>query len=173
MKNRVKIIKGDITTLKVDAIVNAANNTLRGGGGVDGAIHMKAGPGLLEECTSIGGCPTGEAVITGGYNLPSPKVIHTVGPVWKGGHHEEHRLLASSYRRSLEIARDNGIRSLAFPSISTGIYNFPVEEASLIAITEVKHFLEKNVLPAEVIFVAFDDDVFLTYNKLLEDEAIL
>lgn len=173
MKGRVKLIQGDITTICTHAIVNAANNSLLGGGGVDGAIHSKAGPGLLEECRLIGGCQTGEAVITEGHLLPASKVIHTVGPVWKGGNRDEHRLLASSYRRCLEVARDNGISSVAFPSISTGLYRFPPEEAVSIAVAEVKQFLENNLLPTEVTFVTYDEDVFMIYKKHLEDEGIL
>lgn len=173
MKTRIKLFSGDITTLSVDAIVNAANESLLGGGGVDGAIHMKAGPGLLEECRTIGGCSTGQAVCTAGYNLPSGNVIHTVGPIWKGGHRDEHALLASAYRQSLILAMENQFRSVAFPSISTGVYRFPPEQAARIAITEVKHFLENNVMPEEVIFVVFDINNQELYKKLLSDEGII
>lgn len=173
MNSRIRHLRGDITTIRVDAVVNAANESLLGGGGVDGAIHHKAGPSLIEECREIGGCPTGEAVITGGYNLPAKRVIHTVGPIWKGGHRDEHSLLASCYRRSLETARDNGVESVAFASISTGVYRFPKEQAAIIALTEVKHFLENNVLPVEVIFVLYNEENYQIYNKLFRDEGLL
>ena len=138
---KISVIKGDITLLKVDAIVNAANNSLLGGGGVDGAIHKAAGPGLLEECRRMNGCPTGEARITGGHNLPARWVIHTVGPVWHGGNEGEAESLAMCYRNCLEVALRHGIRIIAFPSISTGAYGFPVEPASRIAVREVKRHL--------------------------------
>ena len=173
METRIKLFRGDITTLSVDAIVNAANQSLLGGGGVDGAIHSKAGPGLLEECRSIGGCLTGQAVCTSGYNLPAGNIIHTVGPVWRGGHRDEHAMLASAYRQSLLLARENKFRAVAFPSISTGVYRFPREQAALIALTEVKHFLEFNVMPEEVIFVVFDRENQVIYEKLLADEGII
>ncbi len=133
----IRVWQGDITTLKVDAIVNAANETLLGGGGVDGAIHRAAGPGLLAECRRIGGCPTGQARITGGHDLPARHVIHTVGPVWRGGDADEDALLASAYRNSLQLARDHGLTSIAFPAISTGVYGFPPDRAARIAITTV------------------------------------
>jgi O-acetyl-ADP-ribose deacetylase (regulator of RNase III) len=165
--DRIRLYKGDITTMEVDAIVNAANESLLGGGGVDGAIHRAAGPGLLAETRTLGGCPTGDAVITGGYNLPASHVIHTVGPVWHGGKKDEAGLLQSCYRRSLEIARDNGLRSLAFPGISTGIYGYPKQEASEIAWKTVMKFLDGNRLPEVVWFVAFDEESFNIYQKLM------
>lgn len=165
---RLELIKGDITSLKVDAIVNAANTTLLGGGGVDGAIHEAAGEGLLEECRTLKGCATGDAKITHGYKLNANYIIHTVGPVWKGGHKDEHQLLASCYRKSLQVAKENNIRSLAFPGISTGVYGFPKNQAALIAVTEIKRFLSKNTLPAKVIFVVFNDESFRIYKELLD-----
>ncbi len=144
MFKKVEIHKGDISKLKVDAIVNAANNTLLGGGGVDGAIHRAAGKKLLEECKKLNGCKTGEAKITKGYNLSAKNVIHTVGPVWNGGKHNEDELLASCYCNSLKLAVENGIKSIAFPAISTGVYRFPLERATKIAIDEVTKFLKEN-----------------------------
>src|SRR5216683_5951130 len=141
MSPRIEIVQGDITTLQVDVIVNAANETLLGGGGVDGAIHRAAGPELLAECRSRGGCATGEAKITKGYRLPAKWVIHTVGPVWHGGKHNEDELLASCYRNSLALAAKHSIRSIAFPCISTGAYRFPSDRAAGIAFTEIKNFL--------------------------------
>ena len=167
MKNRIEIQKGDITKLKVDAIVNAANTTLLGGGGVDGAIHRAAGPELLEECKTLGGCPTGEAKITLGYQLLAKYVIHTAGPVWNGGTANEDNLLASCYRNSLKIATENGIKSIAFPAISTGVYRFPLERAVKIAINETKSFLQNNSIPEKVIFVCFDDKTFNIYEKFI------
>ncbi len=165
---QVEIIKGDITTLDVDAIVNAANCTLRGGGGVDGAIHRAAGPELLSECEKLNGCNTGEAKITKGYKLKAKHVIHTVGPVWYGGYRDEHTLLASCYQASLRIAKDRKIKSVAFPGISTGVYGFPKDLAALIAVNETKRFLAKNSTPRKVIFVAFDDESYENYRKLLD-----
>jgi O-acetyl-ADP-ribose deacetylase len=156
VNQRIKLIEGDITAQKVDAVVNAANSSLLGGGGVDGAIHRAAGPGLLAECRSLHGCATGEARITGGYRLPARWVIHTVGPVWKGGGHSEEDLLAACYRNALALARDNGVRSIAFPAISTGAYGFPIERACAIALREVRQFLRANPLPEEVRLVCFD-----------------
>jgi O-acetyl-ADP-ribose deacetylase len=155
MRHRIALVEGDITKLKVDAIVNAANTTLLGGGGVDGAIHRAAGPELLEECRALGGCPTGEAKITKGYCLPAKYVIHTVGPVWRDGKHREDELLAGCYRNSLTLAAEQGVRTVAFPSISTGAYGFPMERAAEIAITEIKNFLEKHPEIEEVQLVCF------------------
>ena len=168
ISKRVELIKGDITTLKVDAIVNAANTSLLGGGGVDGAIHRAAGPGLLKECSRLNGCGTGNAKITGGYDLKAQYVIHTVGPVWQGGHCDEHALLALCYQNSLKLAKENKIQTIAFPGISTGVYGFPADQAALIAVTEAKRFLKRNDLPEKVIFVAYDDESYETYRKLLE-----
>ncbi len=155
----IEIIRADITVLEVDAIVNAANETLLGGGGVDGAIHRAAGPGLLEECRGIGGCPTGEARITKGYNLPALHVIHTVGPIWHGGEEGEHRLLGSCYRNSLELAVANQLTSIAFPAISCGVYGFPIGEAALIAIGETGKFLQRNDSIRRVIFACSNAEV--------------
>jgi len=163
MKRFISIVKGDITKLKVDAIVNAANNSLLGGGGVDGAIHRAAGPELLEECKKLNGCATGDAKITKGYNLPAKYVIHTVGPVWNGGKSGEDDLLASCYRRSLELAASKGIKTIAFPSISTGAYRFPIERAAKIAVSEIKKFLDNNESIEQVIMVCFNDEVYNAY----------
>ncbi len=167
MESRIAVLKGDITKQQADAIVNAANTSLLGGGGVDGAIHMAAGPRLLEECRRLGGCPTGEARITGGYDLPARKIIHTVGPVWSGGLRKEDELLAGCYRDSLKLAREHGIRIIAFPSISTGAYRFPVQRAAAIALKEIDLFLSKHDLPAEVRIVCFDNDTYDVYRKAL------
>lgn len=165
---RIILLKGDITVQHVDAIVNAANSSLMGGGGVDGAIHRAAGPDLLAECRAIGGCPAGEARITKGYNLPAVYVIHTVGPVWYGGKNNEEALLASCYRNSLVLAEENNIRSIAFPNISTGVYRFPKEKAAEIAVRETMSFLEKHTLPGKVVFVAFDEENYRIYKQLLD-----
>ncbi len=164
---KLEVILGDITTLEVDAIVNAANTTLLGGGGVDGAIHRAAGPGLLNECRKLNGCEVGKAKITGGYNLKAKYVIHTVGPVWKGGFQDEPALLASCYITSLNLAGRNLIKTIAFPCISTGAYGFPKEQAAVIAVNESKKFLEINTIPEKVIFVTFSNDIFDIYRKLL------
>src|SRR5688500_3369062 len=157
MTSRVRVIKGDITQQRVDAIVNAANNSLLGGGGVDGAIHEAAGPGLPEECGKLGGCETGEAKITGGHNLRALYVIHTVGPIWRGGSFDEDNLLASCYQNSLRLAVQHDIRTIAFPSISTGAYGFPVERAALIAVGEIAAFLREDTTIEQIIIVCFKD----------------
>ena len=167
-KKRVELIKGDITLLDVDAIVNAANNSLLGGGGVDGAIHAAAGPDLLTECEKLNGCETGQSKITNGYRLKAKHVIHTVGPIWRGGFQDEHSLLASCYQTCLELAKEKKIKTLAFPGISTGAYGFPLDLAALIAVTETKRFLNKNSYPEKVIFVTYGDDNYETYRKLMD-----
>ncbi len=166
----IELIKGDITKLEVDAIVNAANNSLLGGGGVDGAIHRAAGPQLLEETRTFGGCDTGDAKITKGYNLPAKYVIHTVGPVWRGGKYGEEDLLASAYRRSLEVAVENGVETIAFPNISTGVYGFPKKRAAEIAIKTVKEFTEQHPEIKKVIFVSFANRNYKIYKDLLNIE---
>ncbi|MFP4555965.1 MAG: O-acetyl-ADP-ribose deacetylase [Bacteroidales bacterium] len=168
MSESIKVLKGDLTTLQVDAIVNAANTSLLGGGGVDGAIHDAAGPELYEECKALGGCPVGEARITKGYNLPAKFIIHTVGPVWREGEHDEPELLKSAYENCLVLAKDNGIKTIAFPNISTGIYRFPKSRAARIAIETVKTFLKNNSIPQEIIFVCFDEENYALYNQFLE-----
>ena len=168
MLDRLEIVEGDITRLQVDAIVNAANTSLLGGGGVDGAIHRAAGPGLLEECRKLGGCPTGEARITGGYRLPARWVIHTVGPIWRGGDQGEDDLLGNCYRNSLALAEQQGIRTIAFPAISTGAYGFPRDRAARIAVNQVKSFLEHNTTLERVTLVAFGKATYETYRKTVE-----
>lgn len=165
--NRILLHQGDITQLKVDAIVNAANNTLLGGGGVDGAIHRAAGKELLEKCRTLNGCETGDAKITKGYNLPAKYVIHTVGPVYNGGKNNEAQKLASCYRKSLKIALNYKIQTIAFPNISTGVYGYPKKEAAQIAINEVKAFLQNHPEIKEVTFCVFDDENYQIYTELL------
>ena len=166
MKEKIRIIQGDITKLKVDAIVNAANNSLLGGGGVDGAIHRAAGPELLNETRKIGGCPTGEARVSKGYKLPAPWVIHTVGPIWRGGSQNEERLLSQCYRNSLRAAVENGAKTVAFPAISTGVYGFPLKRATEIALKEVLAFLENEDSPDQITFVCFGDEALKTYEEV-------
>ena len=165
----IEVIKGDITHLDVDIIVNAANRTLLGGGGVDGAIHKAAGPGLLDECIKLNGCETGDAKLTKGYNLKAKYIIHTVGPVWRDGISDEHKLLASCYQKSLALAAEKKAKSIAFPGISTGVYGFPKDLAAMIAVTETRRFLKKNIIPEKVIFVAFDNVSLHLYQKLLTE----
>ncbi|MBW1999930.1 MAG: O-acetyl-ADP-ribose deacetylase [Deltaproteobacteria bacterium] len=168
MKERVEIIKGDITKQEVDAIVNAANTSLLGGGGVDGAIHRAAGPELLEETRKIGGCPTGEARVTKGYRLPAKWVIHTVGPIWRGGGNNEEELLASCYRNCFKEASRLGVKTIAFPSISTGAYRFPLDRATEIALRETRSFLQTDETLSRVIFVCFGEDVYQTYREIFQ-----
>lgn len=164
MDERIEIVEGDITKLAVDAIVNAANSTLLGGGGVDGAIHRAAGPDLLAECRTLGGCPTGEAKLTRGYRLPARFVIHTVGPVWHGGTHGEPGLLAGCYRNCFLLAREFGLHTLAFPAISCGIYGYPIAHAVEIALRETRAALAQDPKIARVIFACFGQDVFRAYR---------
>jgi len=163
----IKVIKGDIAQVKTDVIVNAANTTLLGGGGVDGAIHHAAGPGLYKECLSLKGCKTGEAKITSGYNLPAKFIIHTVGPIWKGGTRGEKELLANCYRNCLQIAENTKLKSIAFPNISTGVYGFPKPLAAEIAIQEVRKFAKTCREIKQVIFVTFDEENYMLYSELL------
>lgn len=165
MINKIEIWQGDITKLNVDAIVNAANTSLLGGGGVDGAIHRTAGLKLLDECRTLRGCPTGEAKITKGYNLPAKFVIHTVGPVWRGGNNNEDNLLANCYRNSLLLAVENKIKTIALPAISTGVYSFPIERAAKIAINTVKEFLMNDTTIEKVIFICFSQSDYEVYKK--------
>jgi O-acetyl-ADP-ribose deacetylase len=167
VSTQIRIVKGDITTLEVDAIVNAANTTLLGGGGVDGAIHYAAGPDLLEECRRLKGCPTGEARITGGYRLPARWIIHTVGPVWKGGTRNEAALLAACYENSLNLAVDKNLKSIAFPAISTGAYAYPLKEATEIAIRSVREFACESEALDEVVFCCYSGEHFAIYKKLM------
>jgi O-acetyl-ADP-ribose deacetylase (regulator of RNase III) len=164
----IELIQGDITKLEVDVIVNAANRSLLGGGGVDGAIHRAAGHELLEECEKLNGCNTGEARITAGYNLPARHIIHTVGPVWHGGSGNEDSLLKSCYLNSLKLAKENNLKTIAFPNISTGVYHFPKARAAKIAIDVVMEFLAGNDLPEKVYFVCFDEENYNLYQDLLD-----
>lgn len=165
---RLVVVEGDITRIDADAIVNAANETLLGGGGVDGAIHRAAGDGLLGECRNLGGCETGQAKITAGYRLPARHVIHTVGPVWRGGNHREAEVLASCYRESLKLAVAYGLRTIAFPAISCGIHGYPVDQAARIAITEIRTFLAGDTVLSQVTLVCYGDDLYEGYRKAFE-----
>lgn len=162
---RLQVIEGDITRIRVDAIVNAANETLLGGGGVDGAIHRAAGPELVEECRALNGCAAGEAKITGGYRLPARHVIHTVGPVWRGGTHGEEEILASCYRNALRIAADRGLVSIAFPAISCGIFGYPADRAARVAVRESLRFLERDRTLEKVLLVCFGDDIHEAFQQ--------
>jgi O-acetyl-ADP-ribose deacetylase (regulator of RNase III) len=165
---RFKVLEGDLTKQKVDAIVNAANESLLGGGGVDGAIHRAAGPDLLAECRSLGGCPTGQAKMSRGYRLPARHVIHTVGPVWEGGDHDEDELLARCYRNSLALVRRHGLKSVAFPAISCGIFGFPIDRAAAIAVREIRSFLADTPEVERVLAVCFGKDVYEAYCEVLQ-----
>ena len=173
LKGRIEIIKGDITKVDADAIVNAANNSLLGGGGVDGAIHKAAGSELLDACRALKGCETGEAKITMGYDLPATYVIHTVGPVWEGGENNEDELLASCYERSLQLASDHDVKEIAFPAISTGAFGFPMERAVKIAAESTMHFLMENDLPEKVIFVCHSEESKKIYEKFFYDIGLM
>lgn len=167
MQDRIEVVEGDITRERTDAIVNAANNSLLGGGGVDGAIHRGAGPGLLEECWLLGGCPTGEVRVTGGHGLTAKFVIHTVGPMWANGTLGESELLASCYRNALGVARERALNSIAFPAISTGVYGYPLRAATEVAVGETVAFLRRFDLPRTVRFVCFDAKTADTYREVL------
>ncbi len=168
LTNRIEVVEGDITRQQVDAIVNAANSSLLGGGGVDGAIHRAAGPDLLAECRTLNGCATGQAKITKGYNLPAKWVIHTVGPVWHGGNNNEDNLLAQCYRNSLTLAVEHGIKTIAFPSISTGVYGFPMERAAQISATEIKQFLEQDQTIKKVTLVCFGHRAYTIHRDAVQ-----
>ena len=163
----ITLVRGDITTLELDAIVNAANSSLLGGGGVDGAIHRAAGPELLKECRTLGGCPAGEARVTAGYRLPARWVIHTVGPIWQGGENDEPATLAGCYRNSLALAAEVGAKTVAFPSISTGVYGYPIDLAASVAFTAVRSAIEQHASIQQVTFVCFDEANFQAYRELL------
>jgi O-acetyl-ADP-ribose deacetylase len=165
--SRIEILQADITTLQVDAIVNAANNSLLGGGGVDGAIHRAAGPQLINACKKLNGCNTGEAKITAGYQLPARYIIHTVGPVWRGGTHNEASLLANCYHNSLLLAADKQVNSIAFPAISCGVYGYPVEQAAEIAISTIKAFTQQHPYPETVFLVSFSNSMTKVLEKIL------
>lgn len=165
---KLKVVKGDITTFKVDAIVNAANTSLLGGGGVDGSIHQAAGPELLAACEALGGCPTGQAKITKAFKLPSKYVIHAVGPIWRGGSRGESKLLASCYNTSLKLALEHKLHTIAFPAISCGIYGYPISQAATIAVKETANFLELNDQINEVYFVCFDNNVYEAYQLAVD-----
>ena len=169
LKDRIEIVQTDITKMEVDAIVNAANNSLLGGGGVDGAIHRAAGPELLAETRTIGGCPTGEARVSKGYRLPTKWVIHTVGPIWSGGNRDEDRLLADCYKNSFKAAAQIGAATLAFPSISTGAYRFPLERAVNIALRETKSFLQADQSISKAFFVCFGSEVYDKYQAVVRE----
>lgn len=171
MDERITVARGDITQMHVDAIVNAANSSLLGGGGVDGAIHRAAGPELVAECRLLGGCPTGEARITKGYRLPAPLVIHTVGPVWHGGSRGEDEALARCYRNSLALATERGARTVAFPAVSTGIYGFPLDRATHIAVREARDYLREHPEMERVTFVCFSEQAEMTYHTELARPA--